>query len=128
VANILVVEDDAHVLRLVTMWLSRGHKVLEARNGQEAKAHLEHNHVDFIVSDINMPGCDGIELLEWARTERGIDVPAIMLSARCDQVRLGGRLARLRAVVHPKPFSPARLSQEINERLAESAPIAPDCE
>lgn len=127
-ANILVVEDDAHVLRLVTMWLSRGHKVLEARNALEAKQHIEHHHVDFIVSDINMPGCDGIELLEWIRSDQGIDVPAIMLSARCDQVKLGDRLAQLNAVVHPKPFSPSRLSAEIDARLAEGAANVPEFE
>lgn len=118
-AKILVAEDDAHVLRLMCIWLAKnGHEVAEARNGEEAKALLAAGGVDCLVSDVNMPRCDGIALIEWLRAEFEAEIPVIVLSARCDQDRLGERLKALNVSVHPKPFSPSRLSAEIEERLA----------
>ncbi len=119
-AKILVAEDDTHVMRLMAMWLKRsGHEVVEAPNGQDAKALIEAGGVQFLVTDINMPHCDGIELVQWLRGEFASDIPVIMLSARCDQAQIGEKLNSQRVSVHPKPFSPSRLSNEIETTLAE---------
>ncbi len=118
-ARIVVAEDDAHVVRLMSIWLTRaGHEVQEARTGIQAKEHLQNGGVELLVTDVNMPGCDGIELVEWLRNEAGLDIPVISLSARCDQAKIGQRFAELNVVVHPKPFSPSRLNEEIEELLA----------
>jgi DNA-binding NtrC family response regulator len=120
-ATILVAEDDAHVMRLMSMWLARnGHNVLEATNGLQAKELVSAGGVDFLVTDINMPHCNGIELAQWLREEFKSEIPVVMLSARCDQAQIGEQLHRLKVSVHPKPFSPSRLSNEI-ERLLEEA-------
>ena len=70
-ARILVVEDDVHILRIVTIWLKRnGHEVTEATDGQQARDLLADQSVegfDLVVSDINMPGMSGIELVRWLR-------------------------------------------------------------
>ena len=118
-AKIVVAEDDVHVLRLMAIWLSRaGHEVLEARNGTEAKVYLDGGNVELLVTDVNMPGCDGIELVRWLRQDMNLQIPVITLSARCDQARIGENLAGLNVSVHPKPFSPSRLSAEIEDLLA----------
>lgn len=120
-ATILVAEDDAHVMRLMSMWLTRnGHNVLEANNGLQAKELVSAGGVDFLVSDINMPHCDGIELARWLREEFKSEIPVVMLSARTDQAQIGEQLNLLKVTVHPKPFSPSRLSNEIEERLKEA--------
>ncbi len=120
-ATILVAEDDAHVMRLMSMWLTRsGHNVLEASNGLKAKELIAAGGVDFLVTDINMPHCNGIELAQWLRGEFKSDIPVVMLSARCDQAQIGEQLHRLKVTVHPKPFSPSRLSAEIEQRLMEA--------
>jgi CheY-like chemotaxis protein len=124
-AKIVIAEDDAHVLRLMSIWLQKlGHEVVEARNGVEAKAALGAGGADLLVTDVNMPECDGIALVEWMREEAGLHIPVIALSARCDQDRLAERLARMRVSLHAKPFSPSRLSAEISAKLAASAPAA----
>ena len=111
-ARIVVAEDDAHVIRLMTIWLTKaGHEVFEARNGEEAKAHLEARPIDCVVTDVNMPHCDGMQLVEWIRVEKGLDIPITMLSARCDQARLSEKLAEWDVNIHPKPFSPSRLAR-----------------
>ena len=118
-AKILIAEDDAHAMRLMSMWLThRGHEVLEARNGEEAKKLVGQGGVECVVTDVNMPHCDGIQLVEWLRREAGLTIPVITLSARCDQAKLGEKLSALEVSVHPKPFSPSRLSAEIEQKLA----------
>lgn len=119
--RILVAEDDAFMLRILSMWLSRnGHTVSEASNGIAAQASLmdgRHGGFDFIVSDINMPGLNGIALAEWLRKEMRSSTPMILLSSRCDQTRITEQVKPLGVGVHAKPFSPARLVAEIERRL-----------
>ena len=84
-ARILVTEDDSHMLRVLAMWLGRnGHEVLEASNGKMATRILTTASVDMIVSDINMPEMNGVELAQWVRSEKGLDTPMILLSSRCE--------------------------------------------
>ena len=120
--RILIAEDDAHVLRVMSMWLTRsGHEVAEASNGLEAQEQLEEGGIDLLVTDINMPGCDGVRLVEWLREELGCGIPVIIISARCDQAKIGAKMSALSAAVHPKPFSPSRLSAEIDGLLSSAA-------
>jgi DNA-binding response OmpR family regulator len=118
-ASILIVEDDVHQMRLLSMWLRRnGHDVTAVRGGEEAQALLS---VELIISDVNMPNVDGIELVNWIRNERRLDVPVLMLSSRCDQAELTERLAGCATRVLPKPFSPSRLVMEIENLLERRA-------
>lgn len=62
--SILLVEDDDALRGLLAKVLRRGgFEVLEATNGIEAETKLETTKVDLILSDLLMPGKDGIELL-----------------------------------------------------------------
>ena len=61
-AKILIAEDEAHILRLMSMWLKKnGHEVIETRNGAEALTAIEAGVPDLIVSDMNMPLVTGEE-------------------------------------------------------------------
>lgn len=117
-AKILLAEDDAHVMRLMSIWLERnGHEVVETRNGAEARTQLEGGGIDCLVTDINMPVLNGLELVRWMRDEAGLDMPVIMLSARCDQQKIDKSLEGYRVSLHAKPFSPSRLISEIEGLL-----------
>ncbi len=117
-AKILIAEDDPHMQRVLSMWLSRnGHEVLETSHGAEAKALLAAGEVDLVVSDVNMPGMDGLELVEWIRSSKGETLPVVMLSSRCDQSSIAARLRPHNVRIHPKPFSPSRLVVEIEQML-----------
>jgi CheY-like chemotaxis protein len=62
---ILLVEDEADLREPISEELMYfGAKVLQAANGQEALRLLEANPIDAIVSDVRMPGGDGVELLK----------------------------------------------------------------
>ncbi len=118
-ARILVVEDDAHMVRVLSMWLARnGHEVVEAHDGEEAKGILIDAEVDAVVSDVNMPRLDGLDLVRWIRAEKSSELPVLMLSSRCDQDSMNARLKPYNVRLNPKPFSPSRLVVEIEHLLA----------
>jgi two-component system response regulator FlrC len=111
---ILVAEDDPHILRLISLWLTRqGHEVHEARNGLLAREFFNHAMVDVLVSDINMPGLDGLELIETVLNEGRVRCGIVVLTNRWDHGDIRDRLARRGVHVLPKPFSPTKLSELI---------------
>jgi len=115
-SQILVAEDDQHILRVISLWLSRqGHDVLEAPNGLAAWKLAQEHRPAIIITDINMPGMDGLELLdkihEHEHKPRGI----VVLTNRWDHREIGQKLAERGVWVVPKPFSPKKLSSMIEE-------------
>jgi putative two-component system response regulator len=79
-SHILVVDDESYVRDLVSRWLkSSGYVCGQAGDVQAALDYIEANDVHLIVSDINMPGRNGLELLE--RTHRDHpDVAVLMMT------------------------------------------------
>ncbi|MEW6200123.1 MAG: response regulator [Planctomycetota bacterium] len=120
-SRVLVAEDDPHILRLISLWLRRqGHEVLEARNGLIARDLAHTQLVDVLVTDVNMPGLDGLGLIEDLRGAGRVKRGVIVLTNRWDHGDIRERLAQWGVEVLPKPFSPSRLS-ELVEALAGTA-------
>lgn len=121
--RILIAEDEPHILRVMAMWLQRhGHEVFEAHNGAAALIILKGQTVDLIISDMNMPAMDGLELIKAARTDLKIDVPILLMTARCDQDQLSKRMEPYRVQIYPKPFVPSRLVADIDRLLGAPTP------
>ena len=81
---VLVVDDDAHVRRLVEVLFERaGYDVITATNGAQALAALRHGVPDLAIVDRNMPVMDGFELARALKNRA--DVPIIMLTASSDK-------------------------------------------
>ncbi len=120
--RILIAEDEAAILRVLAMWLTRnGFEVFEARDGVEALAIIDSQPLDVIISDVNMPRLDGLELVRLLREERHAQTPFILLSARSDQERLAEMTSRFGVHLYPKPFVPSRLVADIQTLLAATA-------
>lgn len=69
-AKILIVEDDDFLREVLSDYLgSRGHSVNSAPNGKVAKNLATMGHFDLIISDVQMPFLNGVELLQWLRTQ-----------------------------------------------------------
>src|SRR5262250_3130355 len=67
-ASILVVDDEPAIQDILTWALSaEGYRVVTAGNGEEALSRVEQEDFDIIVTDIVMPGLDGLEVLERSR-------------------------------------------------------------
>nr|WP_211194671.1 sigma-54 dependent transcriptional regulator [Pyxidicoccus fallax] len=79
--NVLLVDDDLAVAKVLGALLAQaGLTVHAARDGKEALAVLARRPVDVVVSDVRMPGMDGMQLL--AEVAKGWpDVPVILLTA-----------------------------------------------
>ena len=66
-ARILLAEDDASLRGFLTRALERaGHQVIDCENGDDAIDALEHGPYDLLLTDIVMPGADGIEVARVA--------------------------------------------------------------
>ena len=73
--TILVVDDEDAVIRTITKILMLdGHKVLSSLSGEEGLSLLAQNNIDLVISDLKMPGMNGLEFLQKVR----IDYPHIL--------------------------------------------------
>jgi CheY-like chemotaxis protein len=119
---IVVAEDDPHILRVICLWLTRqGHEVLEARNGVAAWELLQQIQPEILITDINMPGMDGLGLLERLKNHERPPRGIVVLTNRWDHREIGESLAGRGVQVVPKPFSPTKLAElieQLNERPA----------
>src|SRR5512142_2841336 len=105
---LLVVDDDAKIVRLVRMYLEReGFRVTEARDGRTALAAITAEPPALVVLDLMLPGIDGLSIVRAVR--RKARTPIIVLSALgMTDDRIAGLEAGADDYV-PKPFSPAEL-------------------
>ena len=79
--TILVVDDEAAMREVLEMRLSEwGHRVLVASDGAEARVMAERERPDLVISDVQLPGLGGLELLQALRAG-GSDRPVILITA-----------------------------------------------
>ena len=80
---VLVVDDNEQMREFLVRKLGRDMEVLTASNSDSALSVLKEREVDLMVSDISMPGRDGLQLCEAVRSDVEIShMPVIILSAR----------------------------------------------
>ena len=115
---ILVVDDDAKIVRLVRTYLERdGYRVVTAGDGPAALAAIEDHEPALVVLDLMLPGLDGRAVIRAVRREPDGDVPILILSARGSTA---DRIAGLEDGADdylPKPFSPAELVVRVRRIL-----------
>jgi two-component system OmpR family response regulator len=90
--------------------------VLEAADGSKALTILQSGKVDLIISDVNMPGMDGYEMLSHLRAQ-GDETPAIMLTARRERADVTKGLKLGADDYVTKPFGLEELILRVNAVL-----------
>ena len=120
---ILVVDDDAKIVRLVRTYLERdGFSVVTAADGPAALQAIETHRPALVVLDLMLPELDGRAVIRAVRRdEEAGATPILMLSARGSTV---DRIAGLEDGADdylPKPFSPAELVLRVRSILRRSA-------
>lgn len=123
-ANILVVDDDKNILRLLEFTLKRaGHTVTISDDGLQGLAQVKAQPPDLIVADVMMPKMTGYEFCKQVRTKLGLkDTPIIMFSARFQPVDRQTALDAGATDYLPKSTSPDVLIHRITELLPAQQP------
>ena len=109
--TILIVDDSASLRQVVNIALSSaGYEVIEACDGVDALSKLDGRKVHLIISDVNMPNMDGIELVRQVKNKPDYKfTPIIMLTTESQaEKKAEGQAAGARAWV-VKPFQPAQM-------------------
>lgn len=119
--NILVVDDSSVMRSLIiqTIKLSsiKSGDIFEASNGEEGLQILKNNWLDLAVIDLNMPKMDGMELLNYIRTDpQNVDLSIIMVTTESHPNRIKLIKNQNTTFVH-KPFTPEHLKEEINSLM-----------
>ncbi len=124
-AEILVVEDMAGVRQAISSMLKRaGHNVTLTQNGEQGVAELKSRRFDLVITDMLMPGSDGMEVLTRIN-EMPNHPPVIAISGGGAGISAETALAaaKLRATAFlQKPFERAELLAVVNQVLEASYP------
>jgi len=122
VAKILIVDDDGDLRTLLGLcFLRRGHSIVVAGDGAAGLQCVATHAPDLLVTDLNMPVLDGLELLRRLRANGYYDLPVLVLTARSDQ-----RAAAIAAGADAFLVKPVPLRQlgETAERLLAERRVA----
>jgi two-component system, chemotaxis family, chemotaxis protein CheY len=119
VAKILAVDDSTSLRQMVVFTLKEaGHDVVEAADGRDALSKAKGGTVDLVLSDVNMPGMDGISLVRELRTLPSYKfTPILMLTTESSpEKKQEGKAAGATGWI-VKPFSPDQLLSTVKRVL-----------
>lgn len=115
--QVLIAEDEADLREPLAMeFESLGFQVFQAANGTEAFNIICANHIDLVISDIRMPGGDGIELLKKIRA-RNTAMPVVMLITGFADISIEQTYDLGAEAVLSKPFDLDELEATVNRLL-----------
>jgi two-component system, chemotaxis family, chemotaxis protein CheY len=115
--SILVVDDAAVVRHVVTLTLRKsGYDVVQAINGKDALDKLGSSNVGMVITDLNMPEMDGLELIRQMRqTAKYRFMPILMLTTVSqEEKRQEGQRAGASAWIF-KPFHSGQLLEAVRK-------------
>jgi CheY-like chemotaxis protein len=121
--KILVADDEVHIVQVVAMkFRNNGFEVITAENGTEAYELCCEENPDLVVTDYQMPGMTGIELVEKLRRKPEFaDIPVIILTARGFAIDDEQKAKLHIAECLSKPFSPKELLANVESVLGHSS-------
>ena len=117
--NILIVDDSAAIRKILQRVLGQANvpisQVFEAGDGVEALEILKSQNVGLVLSDINMPNMDGLQLLSQVRAvEQWKNVPFVMITTEGSHSKVLEAVQLGASGYVRKPFTP----DQIKEKLA----------
>ncbi|OUM02305.1 sigma 54-interacting transcriptional regulator [Variovorax sp. JS1663] len=120
--RLLVVDDDADMLRLLSMRLTAaGYQVTAVTSAESALTQLEIEHPQLVLSDVRLPGRDGLQLFDEIR-KRHPTLPVILLTAHGTIPDAVEATARGVFTYLTKPYDARELLDKIAQALALGAP------
>ena len=126
--RILLIDDASFIRDLIKRTLRKylpQCEIVEAADGRKAQSILNRQPIDLVLSDWEMPGLSGEELLRWVRADEKLaTIPFIMITS------LGGKEHIMRAVQAGvsdylgKPFTGEELMQKVQKALVKSGKLS----
>ncbi len=116
---IMTADDSASVRQMVSFTLKdAGYDVVEAVDGRDALSKLNGNGVNMLITDLNMPNMDGIELIKQVRAQQQFKfMPIVMLTTESqDSKKQEGKAAGATGWI-VKPFKPEQLVAVVKKVL-----------
>jgi two-component system chemotaxis response regulator CheY len=116
--DVLVVDDSAAIRKILQRVLSQTKlpmgKVLEAGDGVEAIARLKANKIGLVLSEINMPNMDGIELLTQIRANPAWkNIPVVIVTTEGSQQKVLEAVDLGAAGYVRKPFTADQIKDKL---------------
>ncbi len=123
-AHVLVVDDDEDILKLLTIRLrAKGFRITAVGSGEQALAQIAVDPPRVVVSDVRLPGLDGLALFEEIRRTRPT-LPVILLTAHGNIPDAVAATSRGVFGYLTKPFDSQILLEKIDRALQLSAPTS----
>jgi two-component system, OmpR family, response regulator BaeR len=115
-ATVMLVDDEPTLRSVLCEYLRfAGHYVVECRDGDEALEQLHASPVDVVVSDVLMPGMDGLALCGAVRASPSLaDIPFLFVTARNVDPEMQAEMDRIGNGSVLKPFEPNDLLKAID--------------
>jgi two-component system chemotaxis response regulator CheY len=116
--NVLIVDDSAAIRKILVRVLAQTNlpikEVHEASDGSEALKILEVNEVSLVLSDINMPNIDGIELLTRIKaTPKWKDLSVVMITTEGSQAKVLEAVQLGAKGYVRKPFTAEQIKEKV---------------
>jgi CheY-like chemotaxis protein len=122
-AQVVVMEDDAGTRVLIASVLRKdGHDVLAAEDGLQGLALLRAGNPDLVISDVQMPGLNGFDMVaEMRRDPRLAAIPVILLTSLQERAHMRIGMTTGADDYITKPFRAAELRQAVDAQLNKRA-------
>lgn len=121
--RVLVVDDQRGMREALRALLAGGgHDVTEAENGKVAQEILESDNFDLVISDIQMPHVNGVELLAWIKARKAIPVILVTGFSHILETQQAFDLGAADFLI--KPFSYKDITRAIDRLFAPKPAVA----
>lgn len=116
-ASVLIVDDEPSVRQTLSEWMrKKNFHVFEAEGGRQAMEMIQRDDPDIVISDVVMPGMDGIQLLKEAKAVKA-DTPFLMISGYPSRSTAVDIMKYGASDYLPKPFTPEELINRVSRTL-----------
>ena len=127
-SDVLVVDDSAAIRKILTRVLRQTGMAIqtihEAGDGQEALAQMAQHRIDLVLSDINMPKMDGLQLLASLKASpQWRHVPVVMITTEGGETKVTEALRLGAAGYVRKPFTADQIKEKLTGILQQAVAL-----
>jgi len=127
-SDILVVDDSAAIRKILTRVLRQTGMAIqtihEAGDGQEAMSVMAEHRIDLVLSDINMPKMDGLQLLASLKASaQWHDIPVVMITTEGGETKVAEAVRLGAAGYVRKPFTADQIKEKLVGILEPALPL-----